>query len=80
MYMSIIVYIKTGCPWAIEALDFLKKHNFPFEERDILKNPEWKKEVEEATGQNKSPTLNIDGVWVCDAGVEDIAKALHIEM
>jgi glutaredoxin 3 len=76
--MTIIIYTKTGCPWAIEALNFLTKHNLPFEERDINTNPEWKKEVEEATGQNKSPTLCIDGVWVPDAGVEDIAKALNI--
>jgi glutaredoxin len=76
--MSIIVYTKTGCPWAIEALAFLTKHNIPFEERDINTNPAWKEEVEKATGQNKSPTLNIDGVWVPDAGVEDIVKALNI--
>lgn len=77
--MNIIVYTKTNCPWAIEAMNFLQEHNLPFEERDILKNPKFKNEVETATGQNKSPTLNIDGVWVCDAGVEDIAKALGIE-
>lgn len=78
--MSIIVYTKTGCPWAAEALDFLKKHNLPFDERDIIQNPAFRVEVEQATGQNKSPTLNIDGVWVPDAGVEDIAKALHIKL
>ncbi|MES2985598.1 MAG: glutaredoxin [Patescibacteria group bacterium] len=77
--MKIIMYTKTLCPWAVEAMLYLKKHNIAFEERDILKNPEFKKEVEEATGQNKSPTLNIDGKWVCDAGVEDIAKALEIQ-
>lgn len=77
--MHIIIYTKTNCPWAIEAIDFLHKNNIPFEERDIIKNPEFKEEVEKATGQNKSPTLNIDGVWVCDAGVPDIAKALGIE-
>lgn len=78
--MSIIIYTKTACPWAIEAIEFLTKHNIPFEERDIFKNPAWKEEVEKATGQNKSPTLNIDGVWVPDAGVEDIAKALSIPL
>lgn len=78
--MSIIIYTKTGCPWATEATDFLTAHNLPFEERDILTNPAWKEEVETATGQNKSPTLNIDGVWVPDAGVEDIAKALNITL
>ncbi len=74
--MNIIVYTKTGCPWATEVLDFLRERNLPFEERDILKNPEYKKEVEEKSGQNKSPTLDIDGVIVPDAGVEEVAAAL----
>ena len=74
--MNIIVYTKTGCPWAIEVMDFLKIHNLPFEERDIIKNPTYRKEVEEKTGQSKSPTLDIDGVIVPDAGVEEVAAAL----
>lgn len=77
--MKIIVYTKTNCPWAIDALVFLNEKGIAYEERNIVKNPEFRAEVENATGQNKSPTLNIDGVWVCDAGVEDIAKALGIE-
>lgn len=80
MHMKIIVYTKTNCPWAIDALMFLHTHNIPHEERDILKNPEFRAEVEKATGQNKSPTLNIDGTWLPDAGVEDIAKALGIKI
>lgn len=75
---NIIVYTKTDCPWAIEVIDFLKARGFAFEERDIKTNPDWKKEVEDATGQNKSPTLLIDGAWVMDAGVEDVARALGL--
>lgn len=73
------MYTRTDCPWAKKAVDFLNAKNIPFEERDIHTNPAWQEEVEAATGQNKSPTLSIDGVWVPDAGVEDIAKALGIE-
>ena len=74
--MPIIVYTKTGCPWAIEVLEYLKARNIPFEERDIIKNPEYRKEVEDKSGQSKSPTLDIDGVIVPDAGVEEVAAAL----
>ena len=74
--MNIIVYTKTGCPWATEVMEYLKKNNLSFEERDIIKNPEYKKEVEEKSGQSKSPTLDIDGVIVPDAGVEEVAAAL----
>ncbi len=74
--MNIIVYTKTGCPWTIDVVDYLKENNFPFEERDIIKNPAYKKEVEEKSGQSKSPTLDIDGVIVPDAGVEEVTEAI----
>lgn len=74
--MHVIVYTKTGCPWTAEVIDYLKARTIPFEERDIIKNPEYRKEVEEKSGQNKSPTLDIDGVIVPDAGVEEVAEAL----
>ncbi len=74
--MSIIVYTKTGCPWATEVMAYLKSRNIPFEERDIIKNQGYRTEVEEKSGQSKSPTLDIDGVIVPDAGVEEVAAAL----
>lgn len=74
------MYTTTACPWAEDAKDFLIEQGIPFEERDMSTNPAWRDEVEDATGQSKSPTLSIDGVWVKDAGVEDIAKALGIEV
>ena len=40
-------------------------------------NPEYAKEVAAASGQCKSPTLDIDGAILPDASVEDIAKALE---
>lgn len=74
--MHIIVYTKTGCPWAAAVTAFLTASHIPFEERDILKNPAYWKEVEEKSGQSKSPTLDIDGIIVPDAGVEEVAAAL----
>lgn len=74
--MNIIVYTKTGCPWTARVAAYLQTHDIPFEMRDILKNPEYRKEVEEKSGQNKSPTLDIDGVIVPDAGVEEVSAAL----
>lgn len=76
--MNIIVYTKTGCPWTHEVVDFLKARNLPFEERDIVKNPEYRKEVEAKSGQSKSPTLDIDGVIVPDAGVKEVTEALRV--
>ena len=74
----IIMYTKTGCGWSEEARNFLDEMHVPFEERDIWTNPAWRDEVMRGTGQDKSPTLLIDGIWLTDAGIEDIRVALGL--
>ncbi len=74
--MNIIVYTKTNCPWAKQVIDFLNDKKIPFEERDIYKNPDWKKEVEEKTGQSKSPTLDIDGHFLPDSDAKQVESYL----
>ena len=76
----IIIYTKTGCPWCHTALEWLTEKGYEFEERNVTEHPELFTELEKETGQNKCPSLLIDGVWVLDAGVEDIAKALGVEL
>ncbi len=75
--MKITVYLKTGCPWAAEVMDFLDAHGLRYTAKDILKHPQYAREVREKSGQSKSPTLDIDGEMVPDAGVEDVAKMLE---
>lgn len=75
--MNIAIYKKTGCPWAAAVAAFLKAQDIPFEERDITRNPDFKREVEEKSGQSKSPTLIIDGEVLPDASVEQVYEALQ---
>ncbi len=74
--MSIIVYTKTGCAWSTRVMDYLKARNIPFEERNITMDLEYKKEIEEKSGRSKTPTVDIDGAIIPDAGVEDVAMVL----
>lgn len=74
--MSIIIYTKTGCPWSAQVMEYLKRNNLPFEERNMTEHPEFRKEAEEKTGQSKSPTLDIDGVMLPNVGVQEVAEAL----
>ena len=74
--MKIIIYTKTGCPWAIEVIDLLRDKNIPFEERDIYKNPAWGEEVIAKSGQSKSPTLDIDGYILADSDAEQVEAYL----
>lgn len=75
--MNIAIYKKTGCPWAAAVAAFLKAQDIPFEERDMTRNPDFKREVEEKSGQSKSPTLIIDGEVLPDASVEQVFKVLQ---
>ena len=75
--MIITLYRKSGCPWSAAVMGFLNELNIPYEIKNVTTNPAYLKEVEAASGQSKSPTLNIDGMILPDASVEDVAKALE---
>lgn len=75
--MSLIIYTKTGCPWCVEALEFLEKYNVPFEEREVRGNIDFMKELEDKSGQSKTPTLDLDGEILADSDVEAIEVFLR---
>jgi glutaredoxin 3 len=74
--MNVIVYRKTGCPWAAAVMGFLSELAIPFEMRTIS-DDQYLREVEAKSGQSKSPTLDIDGHILPDASVEDVAEYLE---
>ncbi len=74
--MNIIIYTKTGCAWAIEAMDWLAKHKIPFAERDMLKNPAYREEVIKKSSQWMSPTLDIDGHILPDSDAAQVEAYL----
>ena len=58
-------------------MGFLSEIAIPFEVRNVSANDQFAKEVEQKSGQCKSPTLDIDGKILADASVEDVAQ--HLE-
>ncbi|MDO8590660.1 MAG: glutaredoxin [bacterium] len=74
--MGIIIYTKTGCPWGIDALKFLRENNISFEEREVLGNPIFFEELQKKSGQSKTPTLDIDGEILADSDVDQIKECL----
>ncbi|HWQ91055.1 MAG TPA: glutaredoxin family protein [Clostridia bacterium] len=75
--MKIILYRKSGCPWAAAVIGFLNELSVPFEIRNVTSYPEYAREVERKSGKCISPTLDIDGNILADASVEDVAKAIE---
>lgn len=75
--MNIIVYTKTGCPWGVEVLNFLKSKNIPFEEREMFGNPSFKDECIQKSGQWKCPTIDIDGHILPDSDAKQLEEYLN---
>ncbi|MBI3458947.1 glutathione S-transferase N-terminal domain-containing protein [Candidatus Azambacteria bacterium] len=76
--MKIIIYIKTGCPWCLGVTSLLRDHNIIFEERNVLENKEFFDEMIKKSGQNLTPTLDIDGTILADSDKEAVAKYLKL--
>jgi glutaredoxin 3 len=72
MVLMLIIYTKTGCPWCIEALQYLNEIDISFEERNVSTNEDFYKELLEKTNQQKCPTLDLNGKILPDAGKEEI--------
>lgn len=70
--MSLIVYTKDGCPWCEEVLELLHNKNIPFEERECRHNHEYFAELKEKSGQEKTPTLDLDGDILADSDAEAV--------
>ncbi|MBI2645344.1 glutaredoxin family protein [Candidatus Uhrbacteria bacterium] len=74
--MHIIIYTKSGCPWCTDALAFLQKNHIEFEEREVRANSTYFDELIQKSGQEKTPTFDIDGEILADSDVDQIKDYL----
>ena len=70
--MNLIVYTKSGCPWCRAVLDFLKDKKVPFEEREVRGNKAYFEEMVAKSGQEKAPTLDLNGTILADTDSEAV--------
>jgi len=64
--------MKTYCGWSNGVRAVLKKYNLDYEEKDIIKNPAFRWEMEQKSGQDKQPTLEINGTMLADISGEEL--------
>ena len=64
--------MKTYCGWSNGVRAVLAKYNLPYEEKDIIKNPAFRWEMEQKSGQDKQPTLEINGRMLPDISGEEL--------
>jgi glutaredoxin 3 len=66
------VYIKPGCPWCVDAIAYLKKDGFTFEEIDVYADPAMYQEMKDLSGQSCAPTLTYGELLLADFGVDEM--------
>lgn len=72
-----LVYVKRGCPWCDDVLDFFQRHRIPVETVMVTGNPSAMREMVELSGQNKAPTMDWHGKVLADFGVDELIPFLR---
>ncbi|WP_411825454.1 glutaredoxin family protein [Luteolibacter sp. AS25] len=69
---KITAYLKTFCGWSEGVRAIMRKYDLPFEEKDIIKNPAFRWEMEQRSGQPLSPCVEINGEMIADVSGEEV--------
>ena len=69
---KITAYLKTFCGWSEGIRAIMRKYELPFDEKDIIKNPAFRWEMEQRSGQSLSPCVEIDGHMLADVSGEEV--------
>lgn len=76
-YQTPILYIKDGCPFCIEAMNWLDSHGVPTEVIDVNKDHGALRRMISVSGQTRTPTLEI-GEFVCaDFSIAELIEELE---
>lgn len=60
------------CGWSNGVRAIMKKYNLPYEDRDIINNPDQYEEMVRKSGQPLSPCVEIDGNMLADVSGEEV--------
>jgi len=71
------LYVKVWCPWCVEAVDWLRRGGYRFEQIDVLADKTAYDRMIAISGQRKTPTLELaDGSVLPDFDVRQLEKFL----
>ena len=66
------LFIKPGCPWCDEVIDWLDEREFDYPKLDVIKDPVARTEMLELTDQTKAPSIELDGHVLADFGADEL--------
>ena len=73
---KIVAYLKPTCGWSQGVRAVLRKYDLPFEDRDIINDPNQRQEMIEKSGQMLSPCVEVDGQMLADISGEEVEAYL----
>lgn len=71
-----ILYIKRGCSWCDEVVDYLDRKQIEVQTLMVSGNREAMEEMVELSGQSKAPTMDWHGEVLADFGVDELVPFL----
>lgn len=72
-----ILYVKSHCPWCHEAREYLDRHGFAYEVREVLEDPDACARMREISGQSLTPTLEIGDKVLADFDTGQLSAFLE---
>jgi monothiol glutaredoxin len=73
---TITAWVKTQCGWSGGVRAVLAKYDLPYEEKDIIKNPAFRWEMEQKSGQPLSPCVEVNDRMLPDISGEELEAYL----
>lgn len=71
-----ILYLKPGCPWCDEVVDFLERKQIKVRSVVVSGNRDAMREMVDLSGQSKAPTMDWFGEVLSDFGVDELTPFL----
>ena len=75
--MTLTLFVKTGCPWCVEAEEVLQRQGISYDRVDVLRDKKAFQYMKEISGQSKAPTLEWDDKILADFGAEELVEFLQ---
>ena len=69
---EITCYLKTFCGWSEGVRSIMRKYELEYDEKDIIKNPAFRWEMEQKSGQPLSPCVIVDGKMLADVSGDEV--------
>ena len=64
--------MKPSCGWSEGVRAVMRKYDLPFEDRDIINDPEQRQEMIQKTGQMMQPSVEINGNMLADVSGDEV--------